>query len=617
MVLYGIIILFWLVYFCKKLKWKVSNKNKIIINMKSSIIDVPRKHTQDDLFGIQVYQDALIKYIRLTDTPITIALQGEWGSGKTSLMNLLRYNLCETGDAPYYPVWINTWQFSLMKTPSQAIISILEGIINQIGALNPSEQKWAESKKKIGGLFKKMATVGTKVAAGAVGIDGGLVDEFLGGDDAVAASDIMLLKEEIAKLIDAALSRDSSKIGVTFYIDDLDRIDPPMAVEILELLKNIFDLEKCVFILAIDYDVVIKGLKPKFGELTDANEREFRSFFDKIIQLPFSMPVASYSVDTFLVDALKKIEFFTEAELNDPAFTETLSEITRLSVGSNPRSLKRLSNTLALISIINEMQNVGVSSAQEHLIKTLNYAMVCMQIAYPYVYNQLSEEPDFKSWNEKIASKLKLRPLTDSEREALDATDEFDEEWEKVVFRMCQKQTFLSNRAFCVSALFNKISELIGEDAKLGEVVSSVLELSAVTNLKAFDGSMKKQGERVKDSSSFNLEGTVYSKKIEAACKCAELLLVKGVNAGKTIEQTIEEVNSACKPVIGKNLMGLTVDFNPEYAKPEERCKAYSFDMNGTQQTIYVFREWTISNFMKFVDLLNRDLGVKISKVDA
>ena len=56
--------------------------------MKSSIIDVPRKHTQDDLFGIQVYQDALIEYIRLTDTPITIALQGEWGSGKTSLMNL-------------------------------------------------------------------------------------------------------------------------------------------------------------------------------------------------------------------------------------------------------------------------------------------------------------------------------------------------------------------------------------------------------------------------------------------------------------------------------------------------------------------------------------------------
>ena len=300
--------------------------------MKSSIIDVPRKPSQADLFGIQVYQDALIKYIRLTDTPITIALQGEWGSGKTSLMNQLRYNLCDEEGAPYYAIWINTWQYSLMKTPQQSIISILEGIINQIGQLNPSRHKWEESKKKIGGVFKKMATIGTKVAAGVVGVEGDVVNDIFNSDN--SESDIAQLKDEIARLIDDALAQDSTKQGFTFYIDDLDRIDPPVAVEILELLKNIFDLEKCVFILAIDYDVVIKGLKPKFGELTESNEREFRSFFDKIIQLPFSMPVASYNVDTFLVDALRKIEFFTDEELNDPQLAEDLSEIARLSVGA-------------------------------------------------------------------------------------------------------------------------------------------------------------------------------------------------------------------------------------------------------------------------------------------
>ncbi len=56
--------------------------------MISSIIDVPRQHDQNDLFGINVYQDALIDFVKHTDTPITIALQGEWGSGKTSLMIL-------------------------------------------------------------------------------------------------------------------------------------------------------------------------------------------------------------------------------------------------------------------------------------------------------------------------------------------------------------------------------------------------------------------------------------------------------------------------------------------------------------------------------------------------
>ena len=484
--------------------------------MKSSIIDVPRKHTQADLFGIQVYQDALIKYIKLTDTPITIALQGEWGSGKTSLMNMLRHHLCEVDAAPYYPIWINTWQYSLMKTPSQAIISILEGIINQIGELNPSTDKWQESKKKIGGLFKRMASVGTKAAVNVVGIESGLVDElFDNGNQKSSHSEITLLKEEIANLIDAALSRDITKTGFTFYIDDLDRIDPPVAVEILELLKNIFDLEKCVFVLAIDYDVVIKGLKPKFGELTDANEREFRSFFDKIIQLPFSMPVASYSVDAFLVDALRKIEFFSDEELNNPSLAENLSEITRLSVGSNPRSLKRLTNTLALISIINEMQKGEVSATQEQQSKVLNYALVCVQIAYPYIYNQLTEEPDFKNWNEKIASKLKLRQLTDMEKESLDSTDEFDEEWEKVVFRMCQKETFLSSRAFSVSSLLNKIADIVGDDGLLGDVVTATLELSAVTNLKAFDGPMKKPGERNRDTSNYSFNGKIYSKKTE------------------------------------------------------------------------------------------------------
>jgi hypothetical protein len=110
-----------------------------------------------------------------------------------------------------------------------------------------------------------------------------------------------------------------------------------------------------------------------------------------------------------------------------------------------------------------------------------------MQIAYPFVYNQLAEEPDFKKWNEGIAAKLKLRHLTEDEKESLNAADEFNEEWEKVLFRMCQKETYLSIRAFQVSGLLNKIAEIINNDENLGEIVESVIALSAVTNLKAFD----------------------------------------------------------------------------------------------------------------------------------
>lgn len=479
--------------------------------MKSSIIDVPRRHDQEDLFGIKIYQDALIQYIKLTDTPITIALQGEWGSGKTSLMNLLRWNLCDIDNAQFFPIWINTWQFSLMKTPAQAIISILEGIINQIGALNPTH-KWEESKRKIGGLFKKIASVGTKVAASTVGVDGEALEDLFGSDN--GQSDILQLKEEISKLVDESLKNNPNKTGFTFFIDDLDRIDPPVAVEILELLKNIFDLEHCIFILAIDYDVVIKGLKPKFGELTDKNEREFRSFFDKIIQLPFSMPVANYNIDTFLVDALSKINFFSEEEMKDHSIQEAVSELARLSVGTNPRSLKRLTNTLSLISIINS--GIAKAGAEDiaNKYKVINFGLVCMQIAYPYIYNQLAEEPDFKQWNETIAAKLKLRTLTPDEQKSLDAAEEFDEEWEKIVFRMCQKETHLSNRVFQVSQMLNKLAELIKDDNNIGKVIEDTIELSAVTNLKAFD-TPKKVYVFNRDTNNYKFEGQEYSIKVE------------------------------------------------------------------------------------------------------
>lgn len=43
----------------------------------TSIIDRPRPKNEKDLFGITKYQEALVSFIRQTDTPITIAIQGE------------------------------------------------------------------------------------------------------------------------------------------------------------------------------------------------------------------------------------------------------------------------------------------------------------------------------------------------------------------------------------------------------------------------------------------------------------------------------------------------------------------------------------------------------------
>lgn len=456
--------------------------------MKSSIIDIPRKKNEADLFGIQKYQNGLVEFVNHSHTPLTIALQGEWGSGKTSLMNLLDYELCDKGT--FYRVWINSWQYSLMRTPEEAILKIVEGMIEQILSTisdNDGKNKTIENVKSI---FKKISLAGGKFLAKQIADKAGLnpdgVNDLFNGGGSEGA-EISGMKKEIEKLITEIIetSKDKNKTGFMFFIDDLDRIDPPVAVHILELLKNIFDLDKCIFVLAIDYDVVIKGLEPKFGKLTDKNEREFRSFFDKIIQLPFSMPVTSYTIDIYLIDALKCIGFITEEESTQNQYKESLTELASFSVGQNPRALKRLTNTLSLIHIINKYGDEQQNEIENE--KIIGFAMVCLQIAYPYVYNKLIEDSNFVNWNDETALKLDLESLTDIQKERLNSTSEFDEPWEKVLFRMCQKETYSKNRVFQISRLLNKVIELVPKDHNIGEVVASILEQSAITNLLAND----------------------------------------------------------------------------------------------------------------------------------
>ena len=48
------------------------------------IVDEPVQPGKSDNLDINIHSKALIKYVAETTTPITIGIQGEWGSGKTS-----------------------------------------------------------------------------------------------------------------------------------------------------------------------------------------------------------------------------------------------------------------------------------------------------------------------------------------------------------------------------------------------------------------------------------------------------------------------------------------------------------------------------------------------------
>ena len=278
----------------------------------TSVSDMPLEKDLND-FGTKRYIDGLVEFIRYSVSPLTIALQGEWGSGKTSLMNRLEARLC-SGESEFLGITINTWEYSMLSTPEETVIKIIERLVKELARGEKQQtaidkfSKWA---KVGGGIAFRAAREAAKIAGGIAGSI--LVEGIVGGgpDGKANSEEVSLsdLKETLEKSISEQIG--NGKKGVLVFVDDLDRLNPPVAVEILELLKNIFSLQGCIFILAIDYEVVVKGLEPKFGKLNDKNEREFRSFFDKIIQVPFSLPVNNYQPGSFLLNMLRDINYIS------------------------------------------------------------------------------------------------------------------------------------------------------------------------------------------------------------------------------------------------------------------------------------------------------------------
>ncbi|MGJ9528889.1 KAP family P-loop NTPase fold protein [Actinotignum sp. GS-2025a] len=134
------------------------------------------------------------------------------------------------------------------------------------------------------------------------------------------------------------------------FIDDLDRLEPARAVEVMEALKVFLNIKGCVFVLAIDFSVVASGVKAKYGN--DFQESKARAFFDKIIQIPFNLPVGSYSIEGLLGEGLKAIGI--EIDREGPEF-EGFRNLVLFSVGTNPRSIKRLINTFGLLKTIQDV----------------------------------------------------------------------------------------------------------------------------------------------------------------------------------------------------------------------------------------------------------------------
>ena len=84
---------------------------------------------------------------------------------------------------------------------------------------------------------------------------------------------------------------------------------------------------------------------------------------------------------------------------------ELINQFVTKSIGGNPRSIKRLINSLALIKILND-KDAGEGSdgvLKDKDTAMVMFAMVCLQIAHPEIYQLFADNPNFRDWDEDLA----------------------------------------------------------------------------------------------------------------------------------------------------------------------------------------------------------------------
>ncbi len=417
----------------------------------SSITDKPISKKNQDLLKVEKYSLALSNFIIRSDTPITVGLQGEWGTGKTSLMSLLLEDFNEKNIACS---WVNTWEYSLFRDANETTPGVLRGMLEKLKESCKSRGIWTlkdDTEEKFKSAARFLGGLANQIVANQTGID--VKGAAVGGGNQKSSAEVAEIKALIADLIADLIKDPKNPIEkVVFFVDDLDRIPPGDAVEVLEALKNIFDIPNCVFILAIDYDIVVKGLESKFGPKTDENEREFRSFFDKIIQVPFSMPTGTYDIENFLVEKLKSLG--TDIQEQEK---ELYVKAVKYSIGYNPRSLKRYLNAF---SLINHLKEIELDDEQPKGDDFMLFAVLGIQISYPKIFRLLSQKPNFPEWNKGFGSKFGVEWDEIQEKiKKFGESDLIDEEWEQVTWGACQSDSYLRARAFSVLELLNLLRD--------------------------------------------------------------------------------------------------------------------------------------------------------------
>ena len=472
------------------------------------VTDKPCDNEQMDRLDIKKYVDGLETFIRKCYTPMSIAIQGDWGTGKTSMINMLQKRFDKAGNIKC--VYFNTWQYSQFNMADDLYLSFVNTLVHKCFPGAKDAQK----------ILKIAWQIGEKMFFNRVkqSIDVDIEEIFQLQKEKIEC--IEKLKDNFQELVEDTVNI-KNKIGnkddgrIVIFIDDLDRLNPQIAVELLEVIKLFMDVEKCVFVLAIDYDVVVSGLRGKYGQ--NVSDEKCRSFFDKIIQLPFRLPVESYRLDQLIRETV------TKDDILEPDI-EPLAVFVSGLLGTNPRAYKRLANSYFLIKSVNETLH---KNNDNQLDNVLIFGGLCIQMCTPELYQIMINASDTN----------KLREVCEITEESLDAylecrrlDFELDEKEKKNIFNSLE---FFHD-------FLEQIKENHDNEKDILKQLCEILQMTAITEVTTENNKSHRRAVAVKvNKVIINNEEQSVNTPTEAFIKVYEKLL--GENKELYLEYCKEE----------------------------------------------------------------------------
>lgn len=371
----------------------------------------------DDLFNRKIIAENLTKIIESQNKPMVISLDSDWGTGKTTFVTMWKDLLDNDSNynSKFKTLYFNAWENDYIKDPLLAIFSEIE---TQIKEDDPKlKQQFDKVKSIIKPCAKLAATTGLKILTrGALDLDkielgdnneADLIDlaEKLGDLAIQEVSASKTVRSELKK--EMSTYQESSGKKIIFFIDELDRCRPNFAIELLEVIKHLFDINNFTFVISIDKEQLSHSVSTIYGHNMDT-VGYLRRFFDLDYKLP--------KIDTKKYIDIKNSSVFDRYYNIDllKTFLKELFSSEKFSLRDIEKAYYYIELLLPLIKPFND-SNTNYKSTYIAAISYIYANLITIKIKKPIIYKKVIDAdynlydileyfktPDFSHYNYNI-----------------------------------------------------------------------------------------------------------------------------------------------------------------------------------------------------------------------